>query len=372
MRIGIVTQAYFPIHGGVTEHVHHTAIELEKRGHEVTIITANFNRDDKKYDSHRVRRIGFDVTLPSNGAFCNVTFGFRLAEQLRELEREKKFDLVHIHSPVDPILPLIATKTIQAPKVGTFHTYMESSLGFEISQHFTMKIFQRLAGRIAVSAAARDFFNRYFPADYRIIPNGVDMERFHPDIARLEKYQDGMLNILFVGRLDPRKGLKYLLKAMPIVAAAVPKARLIIVGGGALREYYRTFVTDEIRDRVKFEGFVSAAVLPNYFTTADLFIAPATQGESFGIVLLEAMASGVPIVASNITGYNTVLNDGQEGFLVPKENPLRLAEKIIELLRDSELRQRLGKQGCQTARQYSWPKVTDRIEAYYHEVLGRK
>jgi phosphatidylinositol alpha-mannosyltransferase len=371
MRIGIITQAYFPIHGGVTEHVHHTAIELEKRGHEVTIITANFNREDKKYDSHRVRRIGFDVTLPSNGAFCNVTFGFRLGEQLRDLEREKKFDLVHIHSPVDPILPLIATKTIQAPKIGTFHTYMDSSLGFEISQHFTMKIFQRLSGRIAVSVAARDFFNKYYPADYRIIPNGVDMERFSTNVAKLEKYQDGMLNILFVGRLDPRKGLKYLLKAMPIVAAAVPKARLIIVGGGALREYYRTFVTDEIRDRVIFEGFVPGAILPSYFATADLFIAPATQGESFGIVLLEAMASGIPIVASNITGYNTVLNDGQEGYLVPKENPLRLAEKIIELLRDSELRKKLGTQGVETAGQYSWPKVTNRIEAYYHEVLGK-
>jgi phosphatidylinositol alpha-mannosyltransferase len=371
MRIGIVTQAYFPIHGGVTEHVHHTAIELEKRGHEVTIITANFNRDDKQYDGQRVRRVGFDVTIPANGAFCNVTFGFRLADQLRELEREKKFDIVHIHSPVDPILPLIATKTFSAPKVGTFHTYMDSSLGFEIMQHFTMKIFQRLAGRIAVSSAASEFFNRYFPGEYRVIPNGVDTDRFHSNVSQLEKYRDGSLNILFVGRLDPRKGLKYLLKAMPIVLAAVPKARLIVVGGGALREYYRTFVTDDIRDRVIFEGFVPATVLPSYFATADLFIAPATAGESFGIVLLEAMASGVPIIASNIIGYNTVLNDGREGFLVTKEQPLRLAEKIIELLRDTELRKRLGNQGIQTASQYSWPKVTDRIEAYYHEVLGK-
>lgn len=372
MRIGIVTQAYSPIHGGVTENVHHTAVELEKLGHKATIITANINHEDRKYDHPRVRRIGFNVTVPANGAFGNITVGFRLAAQLKAIEREKRFDLVHIHSPLDPVLPLVAVKALQAPKVGTFHSYMESSVGFMLFQKPLQNFFDRLSGRIAVSSAAEGFFQKYFPSEYRIIPNGVDTERFHPKVKPIEKYRDGFKNILFVGRLDPRKGVKYLIQAMPAVAAALPKTRLIIVGGGALHEYYRMHVLPEIRDRVVFTGHVTTEDLPRYYRTADVFVAPATQGESFGIVLLEAMASGVPIIASNIEGYNTVLKDGREGFLVPKESPMKIAEKILELLPDNSLRRAMSQQGRDKALKYSWPKVTGQIVQYYREILGNK
>ncbi len=369
MRIAIVSQAYFPIHGGVSEHVHHTAIELEKLGHEVTIITANFNKNDKDYDDPRVRRVGFDLTIPVNRAFVNVTLGTRLHEQLRAINREKNFDLVHIHQPSDPVLPLVANSVYDVPKVGTFHTYMKSSLAMELLQKPLEKYVNRLVGRIAVSTASREYITKYFPGDYRIIPNGVDTERFSPKIKPFKEYCDGTNNILFVGRLDPRKGLRYLIQAMPIVIAAFPKTRLLVVGGGALQEYYRSQVMEEIRDKIEFLGFVSGNDLPRYYRTADVYVSPATQGESFGIVLLEAMASGVPVIASDIEGYRTVLDNGKQGFLVPKERPLKLAEKIIEIIQQRNTRQFFGRKGREKALSYAWPKVTRKIEAYYKEIL---
>ncbi|MDD5342206.1 MAG: glycosyltransferase family 4 protein [Patescibacteria group bacterium] len=371
MRIGIISQAYFPIHGGVTEHVHHTALELKKRGHDVTIITANFGREDRLYDSPLVRRIGFDLTVPSNGAFGNVTIGWRLAQQLRAIEREKKFDIVHIHSPVDPVLPLVAAKVIRAPKVGTFHSYMKSSNGFNFFQRLLEGYFKKLNGRIAVSQDAKTFFSKYFPGDYRIIPNGVDTERFSPAVKPLEEFRNGFFNILFVGRMDPRKGLKHLIKAMPLIIAAVPKTRLIVVGGGILQEYYRTQISENIIDRIHFAGFVSAEDLPRYYRTADVFCSPATEGESFGIVLIEALASGVPVVASDIEGYNSVVKNGRTGFLIPIKQPIKIAEKVIELLKQKKLRTQMGRQGRAEALRYSWPKVTLEIEKYYKEVLNK-
>lgn len=372
MRIGIVSQAYFPIHGGVTEHVHHTALELEKRGHRVTIVTANFNQNDARFTKPNVRRVGFDVTLPGNGAFVNMTMGFRLADQLRQIEAEERFDIVHIHSPVDPILPLVACQVLRAPKIGTFHTYMETSWAHQVFAPYLRPFWRRLDGRIAVSEAAKGFFQQYFPGDYRVIPNGVDTRRFRPDLPPIETLSaEPAPTILFVGRLDPRKGLKYIIQAMPLIVAAIPRARLVIVGGGALKEYYRSFVPAAVADRVQFEGFVPGDLLPRYFSSADVFVSPATQGESFGIVLLEAMAAGLPVVASNIEGYNTVLTNAQEGFLVARKNPLRIAERVIQILREPTLARTLGEAGQLTAQRYSWPTVTAKIEEYYQEILAQ-
>ena len=372
MKIAIVSQAYLPIHGGVSEHVHHTALELEKLGHKVTIITANFNNKDKQYNHPRVRRVGFDVTIPANRAFVNVTFGTHLAAQLKAIGKEKKFDIIHIHQPTNPVLPIVANRVFKCPKVGTFHTYMKNSMALSLFHKHIRKYIENLSGRIAVSPASKEFITRYYKGDYRIIPNGVDTERFSPKVKPIKKYKDGYFNILFVGRLDPRKGLKYLLQAMPIVLAAVPKARLIVVGGGALQEYYKSFVMNEIRDRIIFTGFVTAEELPCYYRTADVYVSPATGGESFGIVLIEAMASSTPVIASDIEGYSAVIKNGVDGILIPKEQPMKIAEKLIELLGNKNLRLKLGKKGRTTALQYSWPKVTAKIEKLYKEVLAKQ
>lgn len=371
MRIGIVSQSYLPIHGGVAEHVHHQAVELRRRGHDVKVITAYFDRGDENFNGD-VIRIGHDVTIPMNGAFVNVTVGRRLSDKLREIEAEHRFDLVHIHCPLDPFLPPLAIRNIQAPKVGTFHTYMEQSNVYRVLKGKMRWYVDRLAARIAVSRAAEQFIGKYLPGKYHIIPNGVDTSRFNPSLAPIAEYDGERDILLFVGRMDPRKGLKHLLRAFPKVAAACPNVDLVIVGGGVLSRYYKGLVPRECRNRVHFEGFISGAKLPHYYATADVYCSPATGRESFGIVLIEAMASGAPVVAFANPGYKMLLEDNPDAsMLVPNENDGALAETLIKLLKDKEKRQAMAAAGPKAAARYSWPRVVDQIEAVYAQVLGK-
>ena len=371
MRIGIVSQSFFPIRGGVAEHVYYTARELERRGHSVTVITAHFNRfeDNRGLD---VIRLGHDLTIPFNKAFVNITISLRLKRLLRAIEAEKKFDLVHVHGATEPVLPLAALASFDCPKVGTFHSFNERpSLGYEVFQKRLQPFFDRLSGRIAVSEAAHSFISRYFPGQYDIVPNGVDIDRFKPDAKPFPWYRpDREFVILFVGRMDPRKGLKYLLQAFSLVADQVPRAKLVVVGNGILKPYYARFAPSGLRSRIEFMGFVSAEDLPRYYASCDVFCAPADGHESFGIVLLEGLAAGRPVVASAIPGYQTVIRHGQDGILVTPKSPLALASAIIDLYRHPQDRVRLSQTGRQRALEFSWPSVAERIEAVYERVLN--
>lgn len=368
LKIGIVTQSFYPIRGGVAEHVYHTARELERLGHTVTVVTATFSRfDDDR--GLRVVRVGRDVTIPSNGAFVNMTVGVGLGRELAEVEAREGFDLVHIHSPMDPLLPVLAVKHLTAPKIGTFHTYSEPPPFLLWLWGRFAPLADRLDGRIAVSQSARAYAQRVFGGEYEVIPNGVDTERFTPELPALAEFGDGRPTVLFVGRMDPRKGLKYLLKALPRLVARVPQARLVVVGNGLLRRYYQSYLPAALRDRVHYVGFVPGEVLPRYYRTADVFCAPSTSGESFGIVLLEAMASGTAVVASDITGYNSVIANGVEGLLVPPRDPDALADALAALLLDKKRRTQMGVAGREKAESFAWSVVTRAIEDYYYEVL---
>jgi phosphatidylinositol alpha-mannosyltransferase len=234
-----------------------------------------------------------------------------------------------------------------------------------------MPLFKRIHGPIAVSETARETFGKYFPGDYRIIPNGVDTERFSPELEPVSDYNDGRPNILFVGRFDPRKGLKYLLMAMPAILKSVPDARLLVVGKGFLKNYYQRFLDPEVSDSVVFVGYVEPEVLPRFYRTGHVFCSPATGEESFGIILLEAMAAGTPLVASNIDGYNRVVDHMKDGFLVPAKEPDALAQGIVRVLKDEPLRNSLAENGLKKAAQFSWKSVTKTLEEYYLEVLER-
>jgi len=370
MRIGIITQSFYPIKGGVTEHVNCLYHGLEKLGHEVTIITANFTGFDDDYGMN-VIRIGRDFTVPINGAFCNMTVGLELGAKLKKIEKEKKFDLVHIHCPMNPVLPLLAINHLKAPKIGTFHSLMDKNVLLEVFKERLKSIVDRLDGRIAVSEACQEFTQKYFPGQYKIIPNGVDTNRFSPQVKSLPEFRDDDLKILFVGRMDPRKGFKYLLQAFPLVYQRIPKVKLIVVGNGFLRYWYNLSLPDILKPRVEYLGFVPADKLPQYYSSADIYCSPATHGESFGVVLLEAMASGKPIVASDIRGYNSVIKNGQEGILVEPKNPLQLAEALIELGKNKKKREQMAKKGRERALKFSWDKVVKEIENYYFEVLDK-
>ena len=233
---------------------------------------------------------------------------------------------------------------------------------------FVMRWFNKLDGKIAVSKPAMDFISKHFPGDYKIIPNGIDVEHFSAEVHPIERLHDGKLNILFVGRLEKRKGLKYLLGAYKEVKRELPHSRLIVVGPGACRKYEKLVQKANLED-VIFTGYVSYEDLPRYYEAADLFCAPATGEESFGIVLLEAMAAARPIVASHIDGYASVMSHGSEGLLVPPRDEQALASAVIHLLGDKALRQEMGARGRLKAEEYSWQNIARKVMDYYASLL---
>jgi phosphatidylinositol alpha-mannosyltransferase len=374
MKIGLVTQAYYPVLGGVTEHVWHLGKELERRGHQVTVVTGTAKHADDR--GLRVRRHGWQIPLMTNGANLSVTWGWKLGRMLQRIEREEAFDVVHVHSALDPGLPLIASKTMQTPKVATYHTARQPTGNWlEKIPVWFESIFQdaidKIQAHVAVSPTAEEFVHRYFPdVHLDIIPNGVDTDQFSPDVQPWDR--DEALNILFVGRMDPRKGAKFLLMAIPELEKRIAKYRITIVGTGWMKKYYDAFIPLTLRHRVEFKGYASPADLPRYYRTADIYCSPATGNESFGIVLLEAMACGTPVVASDIDGYRWVVEPGREGLLVPARSPRHLAEAIVSLANDPARRQQMGEVGRQKALQYSWPKIVDQLEPIYERLAASR
>ena len=378
LKIGILSQAYHPAVGGVTEHVDATASALRERGHDVAIITARFA--DREYPAHeqngangherRVYRIGWNVAVPYNGAENNVTFGFGLREKLEEILAEERFDLLHVHCPVSPVLPLLALRIAKQPIVGTFHSTVTSDLAFRLFRRALLPSYRRIDRTLAVSEAARSCVLRHFPGPVDILPNGVNLERFRPGLRRLERFDDGTPNILFVGRHDPRKGLPELMAACSALARDSVPFRLIIVGDGSLRRRIEGMAHGALEGRVHFEGCVSNERLPRYYASSDVFCSPARGGESFGIVLLEAMASGVPIVATDLPGYRTVLTPGSQGLVVPPRDPGALRLALETLLSRPDLGREMGARGVETSRRYAWPLIAERLEEIYGSLVG--
>jgi phosphatidylinositol alpha-mannosyltransferase len=258
--------------------------------------------------------------------------------------------------------------------VATFHAF-EGKPGYKygkpISTILVKRRLHKLDGKIAVSKAAMAFASKYVPGYYNIIPNGVDTEHFSPDVSPIDEFGDGKLNIVFVGRLEKQKGVYYLIKAYRLVKHEIPNSRLIIVGPGVrLRRKYEKLVARDRLEDVVFVGGKSQDELPRYYKTADVFCAPATDLESFGIVLLEAMAVAKPVVATNIEGYNSVVAHGDDGLLVPPRDDQGLAQALISLMTDQSLRQQMGARGRLKAEQYDWKLVAQKVMNYYIRVLG--
>ena len=369
MKIGIVTQSYYPRYGGVTENVHHSALELRELGHDVTIVTSRFRQGEAE-NAPGVVRIGYNIMIPFNGAFVDLAVGMRLKAQLRSLMRAYEFDVVHVHAPLVPTLPLLAVQAAGCPIVGTFHTTGGPSRLLEWMRRPLTPIVNRLSARIAVSTTARDYAARYFPGDYRVIPNGVDVERFHPGVAPIERWRDpDRDNILFVGRLDPRKGVQLLLECMPeVVERTHGRARLLLVGDSYLRLKYMSSVPGAMRRHIHFIGHVPSHELPRWYATGDVFVSPATGNESFGIVLLEAMATGRAVVASDIPGYRSVVTPDVNGLMFAPGDRGALARTLARIVNDPERRVVLGARGRARALEFAWPRVAGRLEAVYREV----
>ena len=372
MKIAIVSQSYYPRLGGVTEHVHHTAVELQRRGHQVTVVTSHFRGEEPDYGVP-VERVGYNLLIPFNRAFVDFSVGLSMKQQLRRLFRRGDFDLVHTHCPAAPSLPLMAVETATVPQTATFHT--TGSRGFleDAFRGYLTRRLDRLQARIAVSDTARETAKASFGGEYHVIPNGVDVEHFHPANSPFERWRDpDIVNLLFVGRLDPRKGLQYLIAAMPeVVQRTRGRVRLLIVGDSYLRPRFEAAVSPAVRSHVTFLGHVPVPDLPRWYATGDIFVSPASGNESFGIVLVEAMAAGRCVVASDIPGYRSVVIPERNAVVFPPGDVAALARLLVRLVDDPERRVLLGSRGRQRALDFAWPRITDRIEAVYRSILAR-
>ncbi len=368
MKIAMVSPYDFTWPGGVTAHVAQLARALGRSGHEVQVLAPHSPSRDFQ-DSDLLVPFGRSVPLPSGGSTARVTLSWWLYPKIRALLKKEQFDIIHLHEPMVPILPLCVLEFSKSVNVGTFHASYSRQHLYRAFQPIIKRWQKRLHGSIAVSPAARRYVNNTFPGEYEIIPNGIDYKHFSANVAPLPQYQDGKLNILFVGRLEKRKGLRYLLEAYSKLKWEMPNTRLIVVGpGNPDKESYRILSSHGLRD-VEFAGRVSYDELPHYYATADIFCSPATGGESFGIVLLEAMSAGKPVVASDIEGFRGIMTDGEQGLLVPKKDTGALANALGRLARDPELRSKLGGQGSRSAEGYRWEVVAGRVEEYYNRCI---
>lgn len=373
LRVCQVSAAYYPYPSGLSEHVHHLTGALRKLGHEVEILTTSFGVDGEPVAS--VTRLGRAVLVPLNRSYATVPIGWRMSGQVKRFLHRRQFDIVHLHGVFPPDISFWALRHSQSVTLVTFHTvgFGLSRLAAAMCRRLLAGYNRRLAAKIVESRAALEFTRRLFPGEYRIIPPGVDIERFSPDVAPLSELRAGGPVVLFVGRLDRRKGLTVLLQAMPIVRVRVPAVRLVVVGMGPLERECRALVRQlGLEQTVLMTGFVPKEMLPHYYASADIYCSPAIGGEAFGLVLLEAMASGVPVVASDITGYNEVVSHGATGLLCPAGNPPALADALVALLNDDEMRSRFGKACRVRAEQFSWRNVAGMIEDLYFELLERQ
>ena len=372
MKIALVSPYDFAYPGGVTNHISHLEHHFTKMGHEVKIVAPASKAVSNLGD--RFIPIGKPRPIPVSGSIARITISPWLSSKIKAVLKQEEFDIIHLHEPLMPMLCTTVLRLSRTPSIGTFHASGARAwydYGSPIAKLFLKKWFRKLDGKIAVSELAMNCICKHFPGYYNIIPNGVDLEHFSPDVSPIDEFRDGKLNILFVGRLEKRKGLNYLLKAYKQVKQEIPDTRLIAVGPGTRlrRKYEKQIKQSGLRD-VVFAGYVSYDELPRYYKTADIFCAPATGWESFGIILLEAMAAGKPIIASNVEGYAGLISHGVEGLLVPPKDAKELTRSLISLLRDEALRQEMGAKGKLKAREYAWEEISQRILDYYARVLS--
>ena len=369
MRIAIVTQSFYPRLGGLTEHTAHTARELMRRGHDVTVITGRPGDPRDAATDFRCVRLGRNASVPILGGISDIAVGGGLRRALARLLTPRHFDLAHVHSPFVPTLPLFAAEVSQVPVVGHFHSYARSHWLLAAARGYLEPRYRRLARRLAVSPAALEFLGRYFDTSgVRVVPSGVDPSRFHPGAAAYSRLRDGRLNLLFVGRLEPRKGLHVLLEALRRLNLR-DRARLLVVGDGPLREPLMAQAAFA-RCEVLFLRQVAPELLPRFYASADIFCAPATRNESFGIVLLEALATGLPVLASDLPGYRFVVRHGTDGALVGRPGPAAWAEALRWLTEDSSTREELRRRARPRALEFAWPVVVDMLEQEYRLAAG--
>jgi phosphatidylinositol alpha-mannosyltransferase len=366
LRIVQVCPYSWDVPGGVQMHVRELSAHLRKRGHTVRILAPG-RRRGRRDD---VWIVGRAVPVRGNGSVARISFGPQVASVVGRALREAEPDIIHVHEPLVPSVSMHAVLQANAPVVATFHSNVGrervGSFWFQLAVPMIRPVWNRLARRIAVSEAARhSVTSRMGDGDLLIVPNGVDVERLA--VARPATLSPGR-HLLFVGRLEERKGFPVAIEAFARLAELYPDLRLLVIGDGSERDAVED-LPPSVRSRVEMLGRVDDDRLASYLRAADLYLGPATGGESFGIVLAEAMAAGLPIVASDIAGYRDVARNGLEAVLVPPGDPVALVGGVRRVLDDPAFARSLGDRGAQRARDFAWDTITDRLLEVYQKVL---
>ena len=365
MRIGMVCPYSFDVPGGVQSHILQLAEVMRERGHYVSVLAPSSPHVTLP---DYVVSGGKAVPIPYNGSVARLRFGPATHRMVKRWLAAGDFDVLHLHEPNAPSLSLLALMIADGPIVATFHTSTTKSLGLSMFQGILRPWNEKIMGRIAVSDLARRWQIEALGSDAVQIPNGVDVA-LYTCAPLLPGYPRPGKTVLFLGRFDePRKGMAVLLAALPALVERFADIEILIVGRGD---------DDELRDQagdlaghLRFLGQVDDATKASALRSADVYCAPNTGGESFGIVLVEAMAAGTPVVASNLDAFRRVLEDGAAGLLVPIEDPGALAEAVVAVLTDDTLRAGHVAAASEAVRQYDWQVVADDITMVYETVAG--
>ncbi len=363
MKVGLVCPYTWDSPGGVKAHVHDLAENLLALGHEVSVLAPVDEPDAPDLPPYLVPA-GRAVPVPFNGSVARLCFGPLSLARTRRWLRHGDFDVLHLHEPNVPSVSMLALWSAQGAIVATFHLSRDQkSLAILASKHILQTGLEKLTGRIAVSPAARTVVMEHLGGDAVLIPNGVSVSRF-AGATPLPGLPQGP-SVLFLGRLDEeRKGLAVLLAAMPGLVRRVPGVCLLVAGPGDATDLLDGLPAG-LRDRVHLLGLVSEADKPGVYAGATVYCAPNTHGESFGIVLAEAMSAGTPVVASDLPAFCRVLADGTAGVLYANRDPAALAEALGDLLTDPARQSALAAAGSDRVRAYDWATVTASIVAVY-------
>jgi phosphatidylinositol alpha-mannosyltransferase len=366
VKVGIVCPYDWNVPSGVAIHVHELAESLRDLGLEVEVLAPGDDSDDGDANPDYVTLLGRAMPVPYNGSVARVLFGPRSASRVRRWIREGEFDVLHIHSPITPSLGMMACWSALGPIVATFHAAVDGrSRAMARTAWVLQATLEKVRARIAVSEEARRTVVEHLGGDAVLVPNGVDVERFASASVRPEWSTPGTM--AFLGRVDEdRKGLDVVLAALPAIVAEHPEARLLVAGPGETNEIDR--LPTALKSRVTLLGRISESDKAELLSSVDLYVAPHTGGESFGIVLLEAMSAGSAVLASDLLAFRDVLDAGRCGALFRTGDPAALATEACALLSDPQRRATLVERGRERAREYDWSRVAKQVIAVYETV----
>jgi phosphatidylinositol alpha-mannosyltransferase len=366
IRIGIVCPYGWDTPGGVQTHIRDLAEHLIDEGHFVSVLTPI--SDGSTEHQNYVVNAGKPISIPINGSVARVLFGPIASSRAKQWIASGDFDLLHLHEPAIPSLSLLACSAAEGPLVGTFHVSTPKKKAIYAIGPILEPIVEKLSARIAVSELARSTLKDHFETDAVVIPNGIDGQKY-ANAKIIDAYSKNH-TIGFIGRFEEsRKGLQVLIDSLAIVARFVPDVEYLVAGPGDSKEFMKN-LNPQLRSRVKFLGLLSNAEKESFLKSIQIYVAPNTGSESFGIILTEALSAGTAVVASDIPAFKAVLENGEAGELFKNGDSADLAKVLVALLRDDDKRKRLSENGRLSAQKYDWQVVAEQIENVYEMAIA--